>query len=158
VSDETPRLDDQLCFALYAAARAMGSLYQPVLEPLELTYTQYLVMLVLWEQGPVSVKALGERLSLDSGTLTPLLKRMEALGHLSRRRSTEDERVVELHLTPAGSRLRKKAAEVQRTVFCQTQLSMKELVSLKETLRDLTHTLQHRKEVRARAETTCARQ
>src|SRR3954469_24431887 len=95
-------LDKQLCFALYSASLAMTKLYKPMLAPLGLTYPQYLVMLVLWEADGLSVSQLGQRLSLDSGTLTPLLKRLEALGHVERRRASDDERRVDLFLTPAG--------------------------------------------------------
>lgn len=112
------RLDDQLCFSLYAASRAVTSAYTPLLAPLGLTYPQYLVMLVLWEGDGLSVKALGERLVLDSGTLTPLLKRLEAQGLVQRRRSTQDERVVELFLTAAGSNLRERAATIPEQLLC----------------------------------------
>lgn len=100
--DAALRLDNQLCFALYSASLAMTKAYKPLLDALGLTYPQYLVMLVLWEHGMLSVSELGERLFLDSGTLTPLLKRMEAGGWLARVRSLEDERRVMVSLTPAG--------------------------------------------------------
>ena len=103
-------LDNQLCFALYSASLAMTKLYKPLLEALDLTYPQYLVMLVLWERDGLSVSALGERLSLDSGTLTPLLKRMETAGLLVRQRSSEDERRVHVCLSPAGQQLQAQAA------------------------------------------------
>ena len=106
------RLDDQLCFPLYAAARAVQQRYRPLLAELGLTYPQYLVMMVLWEDDGQSVSALGARLMLDSGTLTPLLKRMEAAGLLDRRRSEADGRVVRAHLTEVGLALHTRAEAV----------------------------------------------
>ena len=106
------RLERQLCFPLYACARETIKLYKPFLDELELTYTQYIAMMVLWEKGPVSVKELGEALFLDSGTLTPLLKKMEAKGLLNRRRSAEDERSLIVSLTEKGLALRERAVEV----------------------------------------------
>ena len=106
------RLDHQLCFPLYACARETIKLYKPHLDQLDLTYTQYIVMLVLWERQSVSVKELGEALFLDSGTLTPLLKKLEARGLLSRRRSPEDERSLIVSLTEEGMALREQAVEV----------------------------------------------
>jgi len=105
-------LDSQLCFALYAASMAMTKRYKPLLAPLGLTYPQYIVLLVLWEGDGITVSQLGERLQLDSGTLTPLLKRLESAGHLQRLRDAADERRVLLHLTPAGRALRVRAAAV----------------------------------------------
>lgn len=106
------RLETQLCFALYAASRAMAQAYQPLLTPLGLTYPQYLAMLVLWETDGISVKQLGERLQLDSGTLTPLLKRLETAGLLQRQRCASDERCVLLHLTSSGMALQLPAAQI----------------------------------------------
>jgi DNA-binding MarR family transcriptional regulator len=117
------KLDAQLCFLLYAATRAVTQAYAPLLEPLGLTYPQYLVMLVLWEQDGVTLGRIGERLQLDSGTLTPLLKRMEAAGLLTRARSREDERAVTVTLTAAGRKLRARATDVPTQIFCQTGLS-----------------------------------
>jgi DNA-binding MarR family transcriptional regulator len=131
-------LDSQLCFALYAASRAVVQAYQPLLEPLDLTYPQYLVMMVLWEADGISVKQLGERLQLDSGTLTPLLKRLEAKKLLERRRARSDERVVELHLATAGRALRKRAAAIPREILRCTQLSLDQLVRLRGELQQLT--------------------
>lgn len=108
----TLALDDQLCFALYSASRAMTARYRSVLEGLGLTYPQYLVMLVLWGEGPVAVGRLGQRLSLDSGTLSPLLKRLEANGLITRNRCPDDERSVEVGLTPRGRRLRERAVRI----------------------------------------------
>ena len=106
------RLDQQLCFPLYACARETIKLYTPFLDQLDLTYTQYIAMLVLWEKRSVTVKEMGEALYLDSGTLTPLLKKMEAKGLLTRRRSAEDERSLIVTLTEAGLALRERAVEV----------------------------------------------
>ncbi len=116
--DNALLLDRQLCFALYNASRALIRAYGPLLEPLGLTYPQYLAMLILWEDKSASVKALGERLALDSGTLTPLLKRMERSGLITRRRDTQDERVVRIELTAAGQRLRTKAKHVPTEIAC----------------------------------------
>lgn len=107
-SSLTPRLDDQLCFAVYLAGHAFNRVYRTVLAELGLTYPQYLAMLVLWERDGLTVKALGERLTLDSGTLTPLLKRLETAGLVRRQRSRSDERQVELFLTERGDGLRAK--------------------------------------------------
>lgn len=138
-------LDRQLCFALYAASRAMTRAYGPLLERLGLTYPQYLVMLVLWEQDGASMKVLGERLELDSGTLTPLAKRLEAEGWVERRRSAEDERVVELHLTAAGRALRAKAKDVPVKLACLAGLDgprgAERLERLRKELRELSTTL-----------------
>jgi len=117
--DDLLALDDQLCFALYAAQRAMTRAYGPLLEPLGITYPQYLVMLVLWEEDGASVKRIGERLALDSGTLTPLLKRLEQQGVVTRRRSSKDERVVHIELTAEGKALRALARKVPMGVLCR---------------------------------------
>ena len=138
-------LDRQLCFALYAASRAMTRAYGPLLERLGLTYPQYLVMLVLWDGDGVSIKALGERLELDSGTLTPLAKRLEADGLIRRRRSADDERVVELHLTAAGRALKAKAKDVPVKLACLAGLDgprgAERLERLRKELRELSTTL-----------------
>jgi DNA-binding MarR family transcriptional regulator len=115
---KTPKVEEQLCFAVYQAGHAFTRMYRSVLAELGLTYPQYLVMLVLWEQDGLTVKALGDRLMLDSGTLTPLLKRIEAAGLIRRERSREDERQVILSLTEAGSALREKGCCVPRTMGC----------------------------------------
>jgi DNA-binding MarR family transcriptional regulator len=132
-------LDNQLCFALYSASLAMTKLYKPMLDSLGLTYPQYLVMLVLWELDGPSVSSLGERLNLDSGTLTPLLKRMETAGWLVRQRSNEDERRVHVWLSPTGQQLQTQAAFVPDCVVTQSGLPLGELVALNrqiKTLRD----------------------
>jgi len=131
------RLDNQLCFALYAASGLVTRAYRPLLEPLGLTYPQYLVMLTLWEDAPRTVKALGQALNLDSGTLTPLLKRLETAGFVTRRRDAEDERKVQVDLTAAGQALREKAADVPAALACQLHLPLDEIVGLRATLQDL---------------------
>jgi len=131
------RLDQQLCFALYSASLAMTKLYKPLLEPLGLTYPQYLVMLVLWEQDERMVNELGERLYLDSGTLTPLLKRMEAAGWLQRRRDAADERRVRVTLTAAGRALRGQASGIPACLLQHSQCTLDELQSLTAQVQQL---------------------
>ncbi|MCV7299740.1 MarR family transcriptional regulator [Mycobacterium barrassiae] len=135
------RLDRHLCFALYSASRAMTAAYRPLLSELNLTYPQYLVLLVLWEEGRVSVGRLGERLQLDSGTLSPLLKRLEANGFVRRERSQADERLVEVTLTPAGRRLERKAQCIPEELFAATGLSEQEAADLQEAVMNLTDAL-----------------
>jgi MarR family transcriptional regulator, organic hydroperoxide resistance regulator len=124
----------QVCFALYSASRAVTGLYRPVLEPLGLTYPQYLVMLVLWEQGTRTVRQLGEHLMLDSGTLSPLLKRLEAAGLITRERDPADERCVTVSLSARGERLRAKASSVPSTVAGASGMTGEELAALRDTL------------------------
>jgi DNA-binding MarR family transcriptional regulator len=131
------KLDRQLCFALYSSSLAMTKLYKPLLEPLGLTYPQYLVMLVLWEGDGLTVSELGARLTLDSGTLTPLLKRLEAAGLVKRRRSAEDERRVLVTLTSAGRALKARAARVPQQIVCATSCSLDELASLTARIKAL---------------------
>jgi len=130
----TPRLDAQLCFALYSAGLAMNKVYRKLLKSLDLTYPQYLVLMVLWERDGLSVSEIGERLFLDSATLTPLLKRLDAAGLVVRRRSREDERQVVVSLTAQGRALEAKAGVVQEGVFCATHCSVDELSALKRRL------------------------
>ena len=134
-------IDDQLCFALYAASRAMTGRYRPLLDELDLTYPQYIVMLVLWEEGTITVNQLGRRLQLDSGTLSPLLKRLESAGFVTRRRRVEDERSVEIGLTETGLRLRERAEAVPEALCELVGLSYQERAELIGTLRRLTATL-----------------
>lgn len=138
---ELLRLDHQVCFSLHAASRAFGGFYRQALKDLGLTYSQYLVMLVLWEHGPQSVKAVGERLQLDSGTLSPLLKRLETAGLVRRERSREDERSVLIDLTDEGTRLRERALSVPRGVLAATGLSLDEVLGLQDVLGRLTTAL-----------------
>ena len=136
-ADAALMLDNQLCFALYSASLAMTKLYKPLLDELGLTYPQYLVMLVLWEGDGLMVSELGQRLCLDSGTLTPLLKRLEASGFVSRLRAAEDERRVHIHLTAAGRKLKARAAKVPACVLAASQCSVPELLQLTEQIRTL---------------------
>ena len=136
-----PLLDDQLCFALYSASRAVTSAYRPLLTELNLTYPQYLVLLVLWEEGPANVGRLCERLHLDSGTLSPLLKRLESIGYVTRERSADDERRVDIVLTPAGKRLQTKASCIPERLMALSQMSPEELVSLRDAVLRLTDTV-----------------
>lgn len=130
--DELLLLDNQLCFPLYSAANAVVRAYRPLLDALDLTYPQYLVMMVLWQQNAISVKTLGEKLHLDSGTLTPLLKRLESKGLVERRRSVTDERARELWLTDRGTALREQALAVPKSMVCKFDLDLDELVMLKQ--------------------------
>ena len=130
------RLDRQLCFALYAASGLVTRAYRPLLEPLGLTYPQYLVMLVLWERAPRTVSELGAELDLDSGTLTPLLKRMEAAGLVARNRDPKDERRVLITLTAHGAALHDQAAKIPETLACALPLPPEDLVNLRATLQD----------------------
>ncbi|MFG6442614.1 MarR family winged helix-turn-helix transcriptional regulator [Roseateles sp. LKC17W] len=130
-------LDRQLCFALYSSSLAMTKLYKPLLAPLGLTYPQYLVMLVLWETDGLAVGQLGQRLSLDSGTLTPLLKRLELLGHIERRRAQDDERRVDILLTSSGRKLRRQALDIPGQLACASACELNELASLTTRLHEL---------------------
>jgi len=127
---EQLKLENQLCFPLYACAKEVVRLYTPWLDPLGLTYTQYITLLVLWEKEKVSVKSLGETLWLDSGTLTPLLKKLEAKGLVTRTRSREDERSVEIGLTEEGRALREKAAEIPEKVGSCLKMPSEEAAAL----------------------------
>jgi DNA-binding MarR family transcriptional regulator len=140
--DDLLQLDNQLCFALDVAARQVVKAYRPALTKLGITHAQYLVLLVLWDwatydEPKPTVKALGERLVLDSGTLTPLLKRMFARGLVTRTRSTEDEREVFIRLTPEGLELRKRASCVPRSLLKTSPLSITEIIKLREQLKKL---------------------
>ncbi|WP_018690977.1 MarR family winged helix-turn-helix transcriptional regulator [Algicola sagamiensis] len=131
------KLEKQVCFPLYSAANAMVRAYRPLLDKLDLTYLQYLVMMVLWENDGINVKELGHRLYLDSGTLTPMLKRMEAKGYVLRKRGEADERVRELYLTEAGKQLQEKALSIPEAMACKVAMApeeQKQLKSLCETL------------------------
>ncbi|MFA5493436.1 MAG: MarR family transcriptional regulator [Porticoccaceae bacterium] len=145
-ADAPLRLDNQLCFVLYALSRKITAEYRPLLETLGLTYPQYLVMLVLWEAqdntppedfAGVTVKFVGERLLLDSGTLTPLLKRLETAGLVQRGRSAVDEREARLRLTDAGLRLREPARQIPQQMLCNSGLPLERLAALRQELREL---------------------
>ncbi len=140
------RLDEQLCFAIYTASRALTRAYGPLLEPLGLTYPQYLTMLVLWEEDGVSVKHLGERLALDSGTLTPLLKRLEQQGLVARRRCKTDERVCFIDLTSEGKALKSKAKKIPLALACRAGFVVSEPKDLAkiQKLREELHALSTR--------------
>ncbi|WFU41056.1 MarR family transcriptional regulator [Bradyrhizobium sp. CB82] len=133
-ADQPLRLDNQICFAVYSAAHAFNRVYKPLLERLGLTYPQYLVMLVLWERDGVPLKDIGERLFLDSGTLTPLLKRLEAAQLVKRTRSTEDERQVLIALTPQGLALKDKARSVPQSILAASDCTVPELVAMKNEI------------------------
>lgn len=128
------KLENQLCFPLYAAAKETVKLYRPLLEKMNLTYTQYIAMLVFWEHKKMNVKELGEKLYLDSGTLTPVLKSLEAKGYVRRYRSTEDERVLLVEVTEAGKALREEALSVPAQVACHVVLSPEESQTLYKLL------------------------
>lgn len=134
---EFPGLDEQLCFALYTATHRITRAYRPLLEPLGLTYVQYLVMLVLWESAPQSVGELGHSLYLDSGTLTPLLKRMEKSGLVTRQRDNNDERRVLIHLTDHGKGLKSHARHIQDDLLCRMELTRAESRKLQAQVMDL---------------------
>ncbi len=131
------RLDNQLCFALYAATRAVAKTYRQRLGPMGLTYPQYLVLVVLWQQDGITISELGRQLMLDSGTLTPLVKRLESMGHVSRQRSKDDEREVNVWLTPKGFDLRDMALDARRFVACRLEMSEQEIGELRRELMDL---------------------
>ena len=138
-TDQALQLDHQLCFALYSASLAMTKLYKPLLEDLGLTYPQYLAMLVLWETDGVTVSELGDRLHLDSGTLTPLLKRLESAELVTRLRDVQDERRVLIRLTATGRKLKARAARIPGCVLQATQCDLSEVLHLTrqvQTLRD----------------------
>lgn len=130
-------LDDQLCFALYAASRAVTQRYRPLLEKLGLTYPQYLVMLVLWERGSITVKGLADELQLDYGTLSPLLKRLAAADLVERHRRSDDERSVEITLTKQGEALKEGAADIPQLIVDAYKLDAGDFAALRESLRDL---------------------
>ena len=135
-------LDEQLCFALYSASRLVTKAYEPYLKELDLTYPQYLVFLVLWEAtDPVSVKEIGERLILDSGTLSPLLKKLETKKLINRVRSKEDERIVMIELTEKGRELKSMAKKIPESLFCEFEMPEKEFLSLRTELRSLVSNL-----------------
>lgn len=140
-AEELLVLDRQICFSLNAASRAFGSVYRHVLPDLGLTYPQYLVMLVLWEHGPLSVKQLGVLLRLDSGTLSPLIKRLETANLTRRERGTQDERSVTVHLTEAGAALRAKGLAIPHQILAATGLTTDEIITLHTLLDRVTANL-----------------
>jgi len=136
-AEDPLRLDNQLCFALYSASLQMTKLYKPLLDEIGLTYPQYVTLLTLWEEDGITVGALGERLYLDSGTLTPLLKRLEKAGLVTRTRNEADERQVLIHLTPEGRALKAQAACIPPQVAMAAGLTLPELQSLRKKLKKL---------------------
>ncbi len=134
-------LDNQLCFALYAAANAIKKAYRPLLEDLNLTYPQYLILIVLWRTDNLKVSEIGQRLRLDSGTLTPVLKRLEASGLISRTRRVKDEREVEIGLRPEGRALRERALGVRSEIVRQLKMTDREIAALRTELGEVIATL-----------------
>lgn len=131
------QLDNQICFPLYVIAKEITGLYRPFLEEIDITYPQYLVLMVLWENDGLGVSHIGEKLFLDSGTLTPLLKRLETKGIIDRKRKKEDERVVEVFLTEAGKQLQKKACEIPGKIQNKIGVETEDLIHLKETIQKI---------------------
>jgi MarR family transcriptional regulator, organic hydroperoxide resistance regulator len=130
-------LENQVCFALAVASRRVIGLYRPLLEPLNLTHPQYLVMLALWQHEPLAVRDLADKLSLDSATLSPLLKRLEAVGYLTRSRDPEDERALQVALTPEGRKLRERAVEIPPAMMARLGMSVEELKDLHRRLTEV---------------------
>jgi len=131
------KLENQLCFAVYAFSREITKIYRPYLEPLGLTYTQYLVMIVLWEKDGISLKELGSKLNLDSGTLTPLLKKLEVDGNILRARDKKDERNLIIHLTEKGRQMLKEAEAVPSNIACNLPIGLDEIVSLRDKIKTI---------------------
>lgn len=131
---KTLKLENQICFPLYVIAKEITGLYRPFLDELDITYPQYLVMMILWDGDGLTVSHIGERLFLDSGTLTPLLKRLETKGFIIRKRKKEDERVVEVFLDEAGKKLRERACEIPGKIQKKIDIQPEELLQLKETV------------------------
>ncbi len=145
------KLEHQLCFALYAATNSITRAYRGALDQAGITYTQYLVLLVLWDKDNISVGNIARRLDLDSATLTPILKRLEAAGFISRSRSLQDERVVEIVLTALGKKLQHEIAHIQQGVQCQTGLSNDEFIHLRDALHELAESMAGNTEKKAAA-------
>lgn len=131
------KLENQLCFSVYAVSRAITKLYRPLLEELDITYPQYLVMLVLWENETLNLKDLGKKLYLDSGTLTPLLKRLESIGLVKRERSLEDERLLNVSLTDKGIQLKEKAKNIPDCILEAINIDMEKLIKTKAQMDSL---------------------
>jgi MarR family transcriptional regulator, organic hydroperoxide resistance regulator len=136
-ADDLLKIDNFVCFALYSAGHAFTRLYKPLLDPLGLTYPQYLVMAVLWENDGRTVGEIGEKLLLESSTLTPLLKRLETAGMVSRTRDQDDERVVRIQLTPKGAELKQKAVEIPQAIGCATNITLPEVMKLTADIKAL---------------------
>ncbi|MBE1443653.1 MULTISPECIES: MarR family winged helix-turn-helix transcriptional regulator [unclassified Paenibacillus] len=141
--DDWLKLENQLCFAVYACSKEITRLYRPLLDELGLTYTQYVTLLALWEEDGVTVKELGSRLYLDSGTLTPLLKRLEQMELIKRVRDSKDERQVIIRLTEQGTRLKEQAYDIPGRLFCRMGIEQEEAAEWRERLTALLHTIHH---------------
>jgi DNA-binding MarR family transcriptional regulator len=144
-NQDTPKLNNQICFPLYVISKEITGMYRPFLEELDITYSQYLVMMVLWENDGLTVNQIGEKLFLDSGTLTPLLKRLEAKSYLERKRKKEDERVVEVFLTEVGLDLQKLACSIPGKMIEKLGLSEDDLVGLKITVDKILNIIENKK-------------
>lgn len=144
MNDEYLRLDNQLCFLFYSLSRTITRMYGPLLAELGLTYPQYLVMLILWETDSIEVNRITELLHMDTGTVSPMLKRLEAAGLVVRQRSGDDERKVIISLTKAGQKLKVKAATVPAELFCKTGLTIEEYGRLKADLSQLMHKIENK--------------
>ncbi|URZ16490.1 MarR family winged helix-turn-helix transcriptional regulator [Clostridium felsineum] len=142
-NDEQLKLKNQLCFSIYASSRAITKIYKPFLNKLNLTYPQYLVMLVLWEENSITLKDLGNKLYLDSGTLTPLLKRLEGLDLISRKRSSEDERLLFVNITEKGKKLKENALDIPICVLQSTNTDIETLKRIKTDVDILLKNLSH---------------
>ena len=140
---ENLKIKNQLCFALYAATNAITRAYRSRLSNIGLTYSQYLVMMVLWEADGITVKNIAQQLHLDSPTITPLLKRLESVGFVERQRNVSDERVVNVFLTVAGRGIQARVANMQKGVACQTGLTESEFIELRSTLHELVDSINH---------------
>ncbi|RLJ31928.1 DNA-binding MarR family transcriptional regulator [Chryseobacterium sp. 7] len=141
---KTPKLENQICFPLYVIAKEITGLYRPFLDELGITYPQYLVMMILWDGDGLTVTHIGEKLYLDSGTLTPLLKRLESKGFISRKRKKEDERVVEVFLDEAGKQLQQKACEIPGKIQEKLGIQPEELLHLKDTVLKILNKIEHK--------------
>ncbi|EPG64972.1 MarR family winged helix-turn-helix transcriptional regulator [Leptospira wolffii] len=141
---ESLKLENQICFPLYASSRAVTALYRPLLEELDITYPQYLVLLVLWEKDGITLKEIGDRLFLDSGTLTPLLKKMETLGLLTRERSENDERSLVVRLSQKARNLKKKAVCIPERLMEASGLSQERVTRLKKDIDELLHLVEEK--------------
>ena len=141
--DDWLKLENQLCFAVYACSKEITRLYRPLLDELGLTYTQYVTLLALWEEDGVTVKELGSRLYLDSGTLTPLLKRLEQMELIKRVRDSKDERQVRIRLTEQGTRLKEQAYDIPGRLFCRMGIEQEEAAEWRERLTALLQTIHH---------------
>jgi MarR family transcriptional regulator, organic hydroperoxide resistance regulator len=140
-TNEFLKLENQLCFSIYATSRSITKIYRPFLDELDITYPQYLVMLVLWEKGSITLKELGRKLYLDSGTLTPLLKRLEHMGLVKRERLTEDERILSVSLTEKGINLKHDAIKIPSCILNTLNMDLESLVAIKKSLDELLHNI-----------------